>query len=124
MIPRQNRAAASAGGSPRSSTGNSSGRGSSPTSTCDCLRSTASAIRSPNVAPPTFTVSTSDIAMSVLPSPDAERGPCDPRSKLALRRCYIIELLTALFSLLPAENFGTFDAGMCTRSLGLRGFTP
>ena len=61
--------------------------------------------------------------LSVLTVQDMERGPCSPRSNFAAGQCYI-ELLTALFSLLPAENLGTFDAGMCTRSLGLRGFTP
>ena len=32
--------------------------------------------------------------------------------------------LTALFSALPAENFGTRAAGMCTFWDGLRGLTP
>ena len=39
-----------------------------------------------------------------------ERGLPAP-FELPPGRCYI-ELLTALFSLLPAENLGTFDAGM------------
>src|SRR5262249_58997668 len=33
-------------------------------------------------------------------------------------------LLTALLSVLPAENFGTVAAGIVTFSLGLRGLTP
>ena len=84
-------------------------------------------MRSPKVVPRTFTASTSDIALSVLAPSDMERGPSGPRSNFRPGRCYIdvvIELLTAAFSLLPAENLGTFDAGMCTRSVGLRGFTP
>ena len=32
--------------------------------------------------------------------------------------------LTAAFSWLPAENFGTVAAGMCTFWLGFRGLTP
>ena len=32
--------------------------------------------------------------------------------------------MTADLSPLPAENFGTVAAGMCTFSLGLRGLTP
>ena len=36
----------------------------------------------------------------------------------------IRQLLTADLSPLPAENFGTVAAGMCTFSVGLRGLTP
>src|SRR5918996_3137213 len=49
-MPRQKRATASAGGSPRSSTGKRSTRGSSPTQSWLRLRSTAAASRSENAA--------------------------------------------------------------------------
>ena len=38
--------------------------------------------------------------------------------------CRLSRLLTADLSALPAENFGTRAAGMCTFSVGLRGLTP
>src|SRR5205085_8602827 len=47
-----------------------------------------------------------------------------PRCRYLSEEASAQPCLTADLRALPAENFGTRAAGMCTFSVGLRGFTP
>src|SRR4051794_41148008 len=118
MIPQQKRAT-----SPRSSTGRRSGFGSSPTTICDRLRSTSAARRSANVS----------VATAIAPNGNGRGGRSSQSGhengggRLAppsgTGRAGLRQLLSAALSWLPAENFGTVVAAICTRS-PVRGLTP
>src|SRR6266511_3042811 len=121
--PRQKRAHASAAcarprcASPFSSTGSRSGRGSSPTTSCERLRSTASARRSAKCV-----VVTVAIALSVLPSKDSE-GPAGP-SRNYWRRGSSLRLagLDGLLELAPGcelRHRGCRDRHLLSRIAGI-----